>query len=91
MNTERGKHIPKSVSIDFEPLVDIDTICDRLKIPKKTIYKWCYEYVITGFPHIKIGRHLRFRFSEVDLWLKTYKCSPARVNKLNTIYTKKTK
>lgn len=60
---------------DFEGFVGIDVIMDRLGVPRKTVYKWCYEHRTTGFPYYKIGRHLKFRFSEVENWLKKYRRS----------------
>lgn len=56
----------------FEPLVDIQTLVNHLGIPRKTIYKWAYEHITTGFPFYKVGRHLKFRLSEVDCWLRTF-------------------
>jgi DNA binding domain, excisionase family len=57
---------------DFEGFVSIETLMERLGVPKKTIYKWSYEHLTTGFPSYKIGRHLKFRFSEVEIWLKKF-------------------
>lgn len=58
-----------------ERMVDISYIENLLKIPKKTIYRWCQQHLYTGFPHYHIGRHLRFRLSEIDGWLKKYRWS----------------
>lgn len=62
-------------SQEFEPMVGIDVIQDRLQVPKKSLYKWVYEHKITVFPYYKCGRHLRFRLSEVEMWLKKYRWS----------------
>ena len=43
-------------------------------VPKKTIYKWSSENKTNGFPVYKLGRHLRFKLSEIELWVEKY-CS----------------
>ncbi|MCP4648616.1 MAG: helix-turn-helix domain-containing protein [PVC group bacterium] len=59
------------ISSGFEPLIGIDDVCEYLgDIPKKTVYKWSSESRINGFPVYKTGRHLRFRKSEIDTWLR---------------------
>jgi len=56
---------------EFEPFVDMDTLVVLLGgIPKKTLYKWSSESRLNGFPAYKLGKHLRFRQSEVDTWLR---------------------
>ena len=63
-------------SPDFEPLVGMDKLREYLGgIPKKTVYKWTFESNINGFPFYKVGKHLRFRLSEVSNWLKKYRSS----------------
>lgn len=57
---------------EFEPFITIKELSLLLQIPIKTIYKWVSESSINKFPSRKIGRHLRFRLSEVDDWLKKY-------------------
>ena len=47
-------------------ILTIDELSERLKIPKKTIYKWTREKKI---PCRKLGKHLRFIESEIDQWL----------------------
>ncbi len=63
-------------SPDFEPLVGIEALREYLGgIPKKTVYKRTFESNINGFPFYKVGRHLRFRISEVSKLLKKYRSS----------------
>jgi excisionase family DNA binding protein len=57
-----------------EPFRTIADLCQWLGIPKKTIYKWTSDRH-TGFPSYKVGKHLRFRFSEVESWLRKYHAS----------------
>jgi excisionase family DNA binding protein len=56
----------------FEGMVGIDIVQNQLLVPKKTIYKWVHEHRTSGFPYYKVGRHLRFRLTEVESWLRTY-------------------
>lgn len=64
---------PKVVD-PIEPLRDIDDLCRLLGVGKKTVYKWTSDRH-SGFPFYKVGKHLRFRFSEVDSWLRKYRAS----------------
>jgi excisionase family DNA binding protein len=52
-------------------ILTIDELSERLKIPKKTIYKWVREGKI---PCRKLGKHLRFIESEIDQWLQSGEC-----------------
>ena len=38
-----------------------------LQVPVKTIYRW--RYAGEGPPAYRVGRHLRFRWSDVEGWL----------------------
>ena len=38
-----------------------------LRVPVATLYAWRYKG--EGPPAIKVGRHLRYRRSEVDAWV----------------------
>ncbi len=49
-------------------LLTVDELSEKLKIPKKTLYKWTREKKI---PCRKLGKHLRFIESEIDQWLKS--------------------
>lgn len=47
-------------------LLTVDEVAEKLKVPKKTVYA---EREAWGIQAYKIGRHLRFRASEVREWL----------------------
>lgn len=49
-------------------ILTIDEFSEKLKIPKKTIYKWTREKKI---PCAKLGKHLRFIESDIEQWLKS--------------------
>ena len=48
-------------------LLTPDDVCDLLSISKKTLYGWTSRHEV---PFIKLGRLLRFRREEIDLWLQ---------------------
>ena len=41
-------------------------VADYLGVKVSTIYQWTHQEFI---PHIKIGKHVRFRQSVIDRWL----------------------
>jgi excisionase family DNA binding protein len=50
-----------------EPLWNIDTLSQYLDVPVATIYKW--RKTGDGPAAFRVGRHLRWRDSEVQAWL----------------------
>ncbi|MFG1928528.1 helix-turn-helix transcriptional regulator [Cryptosporangium sp. NPDC048952] len=50
-----------------EPLWNIDTLSQFLDVPVATIYKW--RKTGDGPAAFRVGRHLRWRDSEVQAWL----------------------
>jgi len=67
--------------LTMENLLTPQEIADVLGVSKSTIYQWTHQEYI---PHVKLGRFVRFRTSEVQKWLdrkslagrKTRKVSP---------------
>jgi excisionase family DNA binding protein len=57
-----------------EQLRSISELSAWLNVPIKTIYKWTSDHN-SGLPYYKIGKRLRFRFSDVESWLQKYKGS----------------
>ena len=51
----------------------VDDLCDRLKLKKSYVYELTFTKKI---PHIKIGRHLRFKWEEIEKWLKENTIEP---------------
>lgn len=49
-----------------EGLMDIKDLCVYLKLGKTNAYK----LVKNGMPHIRIGRQIRFRVSDVNRWIE---------------------
>jgi excisionase family DNA binding protein len=52
-----------------EQLMTTVELADYLEIPIATLYSWRTKG--EGPPAIKVGRHLRYRASDVERWLET--------------------
>ncbi len=50
-----------------DDVVSIDEVARRLSIPKTTLYGWRYKG--TGPRSHRVGRHVRYRWSDVLEWL----------------------
>jgi excisionase family DNA binding protein len=51
-------------------VIGVDELAEYLAVPSSWIYD---NHHRLGLPAIKLGRHLRFRASDVDAWLETRK------------------
>jgi excisionase family DNA binding protein len=58
-----------------ETMMTPDEVCNWLKIPKKTLYRWTSDKH-GGFPFRKFGKHLRFWRSEIIAYSNKYLSSP---------------
>lgn len=59
----QGPHV-----IDLrDDVVSIDEVARRLAVPKATLYGWRYKGV--GPRSHRVGKHLRYRWSDVLAWL----------------------
>lgn len=58
--------VPTKAPPDLD-LLDVHQLSATLGVPKATIYAWSTSG--TGPDRIRIGRHVRFRRSDVDAWL----------------------
>ena len=50
-----------------EPLMTPPEVADRFRVPLGTIYQWRSRE--TGPRGIRIGKHLRYKRSDVEAWL----------------------
>lgn len=50
-----------------DKLLSPTDLAEYLKVPRATVYAWRNKG--TGPRTLKIGRHLRFRWSDVQAWL----------------------
>ena len=48
-------------------LATVDEVAAFLRVPTKTLYRW--RYAGHGPPAYRVGRHLRFRWEDVETWL----------------------
>lgn len=61
------RRAPASTGSDRAPLATPDDVADYLGVPVKTLYQWHYRRI--GPNVLKVGRHLRYRWPEVEEWL----------------------
>ena len=50
-----------------ERLMSVQELADFLDVPVKTIYAWRYHG--EGPRGFRVGRHVRFRWADVQVWL----------------------
>lgn len=51
----------------MDPLLSTRELAQYLSVPEATLYQWRLRDVEP--PAIKVGRHLRYRVSDVEVWL----------------------
>jgi excisionase family DNA binding protein len=49
-------------------LLTVEDLADYLDVPVATIYAWRYRR--RGPPGFRVGRHLRFRWGDVEDWIE---------------------
>lgn len=49
-------------------LATVGEVAAFLRVPPKTLYRW--RYAGEGPPAYRVGRHLRFRWGDVEAWLE---------------------
>ena len=64
----------RSATDDLEPLLSIDDVAQICGVPRRTCERWLYER--TGPASLKVGRHRRFRRSDVTAWLDSLARNP---------------
>ncbi len=52
----------------LERLLPVEDLTDYVGVPVATIYAWRYRR--QGPPGFRVGRHLRFRWSDVERWIE---------------------
>ena len=58
----------------MEQLLTPDEVADRLAMPVATLKYWRSSR--QGPPVVRLGRHVRYRPSEVDAWLRGQSVTP---------------
>jgi len=64
---ERKLPQPAHRITEAEGWVDQKAVAEHLKISRRTLYDWMQKGVI---PHVRLGRGVRFRLSDVDEAMK---------------------
>lgn len=52
-----------------DQLLSPEDLAEYLDVPVTTIYSWRYRH--DGPPGFRVGRHLRFRWRDVEQWIET--------------------
>lgn len=52
-----------------KPFLTVAELADYLEVPVKTLYNWRYHR--RGPPGFRVGRHLRYRRSDVHEWIQS--------------------
>jgi excisionase family DNA binding protein len=53
---------------NLEPLLSAQQLADYLEVPIATIYAWRHRG--EGPPGFRVGRHIRYRRTDVELWIR---------------------
>lgn len=67
-----------SVSQRPEPLASRGEVATYLKVPPATLDQWASGG--TGPAYIRVGRHARYYWSDVEAWLKTQRVTPGEAS-----------
>ena len=68
MKGRLGAHVPEGRQVSgADRLLSVDDLAAYLDVPVKTIYAWRHRS--TGPRGFRVGRHLRFRWADVEEWL----------------------
>ena len=49
-------------------LISVKELADYLDVPVTTLYQWRYRR--EGPPGFRVGRHVRYRWSDVEEWIE---------------------
>lgn len=49
-------------------LLTVQELSEHLGVPVATLYKWRYQR--QGPPGFRVGRHVRYRWNDVEQWLE---------------------
>jgi excisionase family DNA binding protein len=52
----------------LEPIISARELAEYLDVPVATIYAWRYRR--QGPPAFRVGRYVRFRWSDVERWIE---------------------
>ena len=52
-------------------LATLEEVARYLQVPRKTLYAWRYKG--DGPSGYRVGRHVRYRWADVEAWLESYR------------------
>jgi len=61
-----------------EELLTPEQLSDEAQVPVSTVYRW--NYTRTGPTPLKLGKHVRYRRSDVNAWLEQKAADGARAS-----------
>jgi len=64
-----------------EPWVSVDHTANHLGIRKETLYRWIERRALPAF---RLGRHWKFKLSEVDAWVRAGGAAPTAADRETT-------
>lgn len=59
------------VSLEDDMLLDVQEVAEILKVPVSWVYERTRRRGIERLPHLKVGKYVRFRRSEIEGYLET--------------------
>jgi excisionase family DNA binding protein len=54
----------------MERLLTLGEVADQLGVPEASLRYW--RHIGTGPPSIKVGRHVRYRPTDINAWLRAH-------------------
>ena len=74
-----GSQTPK---ITMNKLLTPDEMAEYIGVKKSTIYQWTH---IGYIPHIKMGKFVRFKLSQIDKWLESHSTDGRKTRKVSIL------
>jgi excisionase family DNA binding protein len=62
---------PPSVPFGAEALLTVHEVAEFLRVPASWVYERTRRHGRDRLPHVKIGKYLRFRLSDLETYLET--------------------
>lgn len=79
MSRNKSELVPVSF-INPADIIDPVELAQRLRVKPTTIYEWMRRRdAPDALPYFRVGRFLRFRWSEVSQWLLSSRAKPDRL------------
>ncbi len=59
------------VSAENNALLEVHEVAEMLKVPVSWVYERTRRRAVGRLPHLKVGKYVRFRRSEIEAYLET--------------------